>query len=97
MKKIKNIKVENMVSSRGNTVPNQFEITTPEGRYFQSYNSIIAFIPNDGRRTQLGPDWNYSSTTGTYRNIFLNETRAETERKLKEGIYIINKNLPHVK
>ena len=30
------IKVRNMISNAGNSVPNQFIITTPEGRYFQS-------------------------------------------------------------
>lgn len=35
------IKVENMTSSRGNTVPNQFIISDSKGNeYFQSYNSI---------------------------------------------------------
>ena len=55
-------KVENMKSSKGNDVPNQFIITTGEGVYFQSYKSMIAFIPNEGK-TQLGKDWNYSKTT----------------------------------
>jgi hypothetical protein len=32
------MKVENLESNKGNTIANQFEITAPEGRYFQSYN-----------------------------------------------------------
>ena len=40
------VKVYNMTSPNGNKVPNQFEIYTSKGRYFQSYNSIIAFIDN---------------------------------------------------
>ena len=39
------IKVKNMTSGKGNEVPNQFLITTPEGIYFQSYQSTIAFKP----------------------------------------------------
>ena len=39
------IKVRSMTSNAGNDVPNQFIITTPEGRYFQSYRSTIAFKP----------------------------------------------------
>lgn len=37
--------------------------------------------------------WNYSKTTGVYRNIFLGETKKETENKIKSGEYkIINLN-----
>ena len=39
------IKVENMRSSSGREVANQFRIWTKEGVYFQSYRSIIAFRP----------------------------------------------------
>lgn len=85
-------KVENMTSPRGREVPNQFIIYTDEGTYFQSYNSIIAFIPNEGK-IELGTDWDYSQTTGKYRNQFLNETKKETEQKLKDGTYILNENL----
>jgi hypothetical protein len=37
--------IENMQSPNGNDVPNQFRIHTKQGIFFQSYNSIIAFIP----------------------------------------------------
>jgi len=94
---INKIKVENMESSRGNLVPNQFTITTDDGVYFQSYRSLIAFIPNyqylqknkiDSRIVFLDRNkWDYSVTTGKYRNSFLNETKKETEKKIKEGIY----------
>lgn len=37
--------------------------------------------------------WNYSSTTGKYRNIFLNEDKKATEKKIKSGEYkLINLN-----
>lgn len=74
-------------------VPNQFVIYTNEGKYFQSYESIIVFIPNDGTPVRLGSDWEYSRTTGKYRNLFLNETIAETRQKLKDGIYILDSTL----
>ena len=52
------MKVQNFTSNNGNKIANQFIITTKKGRYFQSYNSIIAFIPNkQGARTQIGSDW----------------------------------------
>jgi hypothetical protein len=31
--------------------------------------------------------WDYSRTTGKYRNLFLEESKAETESKIKKGIY----------
>ena len=33
-------------------------------------------------------DWEYSKTTGKYRNMFLGEDKKETLRKLKSGEYI---------
>jgi hypothetical protein len=84
-----NIKVENMTSSRGNDVPNQFIIRTMKGRYFQSYNTIIAFIPSSwSEKTQLDRNsWDYSITTGKYRNQFLGEDKKETQRKINNGTY----------
>ena len=82
------IKVRNMTSSRGNEVPNQFIIEDDNFIYFQSYDSII--IKKDKRTREITLDeryWDYSVTTGKYRNLFLNETKKETERKIKEGIY----------
>ena len=76
-----------MVSEKGNNIPNQFEIYTPEGLYFQSYKTIIAFIDNTGQIWLDEEDWDYSTTTGKYRNIFLREKRPETEYKIKKGIY----------
>jgi hypothetical protein len=44
MKTIKEkVKIYNMESYSGNKVPNQFELYTNKGRYFQSYNSVITF------------------------------------------------------
>ena len=81
------IKVENMQSSHGNDVPNQFIIQTDEGLYFQSYSSVIAFKPLQGKIQLDTRKWDYSVTTGKYRNQFLNETKKETERKIREGVY----------
>ena len=92
---IKLVKVCNMNSPRSNReVCNQFEIDTPDGTYFQSYRSIIAFR-GSGKIYLDVNKWDYSVTTGKYRNIFLGESKKETEKKIKEGIYILidlNKN-----
>lgn len=82
-------KVENMQSSNGNDIPNQFIIYTDEGTVFQSYSSIIAFKPFSGKIQLDRHYWDYSATTGKYRNIFLNETKKETERKIADGTYIL--------
>ena len=84
------VKIHNMKSnSSGQPVANQFEIQTHEGIYFQSYQTVIAFKPVDGP-IQLDCDrWDYSTTTGKYRNQFLGEKKADTERKIKSGEYVL--------
>lgn len=85
----KNVKVTNMTSPRsGKAVANQYIVTTENGRYFQSYDSMIAYIPNSGQKIQLDQRyWDYSATTGKYRNEFLNEGIAVTRKKIKAGEY----------
>ena len=82
------MKVENMTSARGNKVANQFIINSEEGCYFQSYNSIIVKI--EGREVYLDEYyWDYSVTTGKYRNDFLGEGIPETRAKIKSGEYTL--------
>ena len=81
-----NVRVEQL-EGRNGPVKNQFVIHTDGGTYFQSYSTIIAFKPYSGK-IQLDPhNWDYSKTTGKYRNIFLGESKSETERKIKNGDY----------
>ena len=82
-------KVHNMVSSRGNKIPNQFLITTDEAFYFQSYETIIAKRTKDGKIFLDVNRRDYSPTTGKYRNQFLNENINETRKKIDKGIYIL--------
>ena len=83
------MRLQNMLSARGNKVANQFEIFADDGVYFQSYQTMIAFKPYAGP-VQLDRDaWDYSVTTGKYRNQFLREKKAETEAKIKSGEYIL--------
>ena len=83
------MKVENMISSNGLAVPNQFIIRDDNNAvYFQSYNSIIAKQEN-GKTYLDGYYWDYSKTTGKYRNMFLGETIKETKEKIKNGTYIL--------
>ena len=63
--------VTNMNSPRtGKPVANQFIITGGDTTVFQSYNSTIATIDYDKGTITLGEDWDYSVTTGRYRNLF---------------------------
>ena len=64
---------------------------------FQSYDSIIAKISygiDDYNSTRMyvyldSTYWDYSRTTGKYRNEFLGENKAETQRKIDSGEYIL--------
>lgn len=82
-------------------VSNQFLITE-EGRgalgnfikreTFQSYDSVIAVRTVWEDKTTIELDdskWNYSRTTGKYRNLFLGEDKKETEKKIKSGEYLL--------
>ena len=80
--------VTNMVSNKGNKIANQFVIYTTEGSIFQSYNSTIVKIENGKTYLDINK-WDYSKTTGKYRNIFLNENKKQTEEKIKSGEYIL--------
>jgi len=82
------MRVQNMQNSNGNTIANQFEIFDDKGKWFQSYSSMIAFRPYGDGKIQLDESkWDYSRTTGKYRNQFLGETIEETRAKIKSGEY----------
>ena len=84
------MKVQNITGNRGNKIANQFIITDDVGNtFFQSYKSMIA------KKTAINSIeldqkyWNYSTTTGKYRNIFLDEKMKDTKKKIKSGEYIL--------
>jgi hypothetical protein len=96
------MKVQNMTSSRGNKIANQFIITDETNEmsgnsveYFQSHDTIIAKRDKfragiEKRQVWLDANkWDYSVTTGKYRNIFLGETKKVTEKKIKSGEYLL--------
>ena len=81
---------------------NQLVITYANGdEALYSYGRLIALKESEPRymdtfgdnpicRTYLNVNaWDYSRTTGKYRNIFLGETKRETEKKIKSGAYIL--------
>ena len=81
--------VSNMMSSSGNDISNQFIIRTSKGHFFQSYSSIIVAKLNDGRTLLDRSKWDYSVTTGKYRNQFLGRTKKETQALIDSDSYIL--------
>ena len=74
-------------------VKNQFVLNDNQGNeYLQSYNSIIVKRDKFNNIT-LGKNWDYSNTTGKYRNLYLGETKKETEAKIATGEYKIDNTL----
>ena len=90
------IGVEQMTSRSGNVVPNQTILSDPTGRTFVSYGSKIVYQSkdraSDGLPLEIIVDenyWDYSRTTGKYRNQFLNEGIAETRAKIESKEYLL--------
>lgn len=71
--KVQIMRVENLYSSNGNKVANQFRIEANWLTTFQSYNSEIITIDRLTKVIKVGADYNYSTTTSKYRNSFLRE------------------------
>lgn len=80
--------VENMVSSRGNKVANQFIIRDAEnGRTtFQSYDSEIVTVDRKNQTITIYPEYDYSQTTGKYRNLFFEKYCYFPELANKKGL-----------
>ena len=88
IKRRKTLYVSNMIGNTGQPVVNQFVVTDGDKKWFQSYDTLIVVII----RGQVFLDknkWDYSQTTGKYRNRFLSETKKETQAKIKSGEYLM--------
>ena len=89
------MRVSNLVSPRsGREVANQFEISGDGKLIFQSYASTIAEIDYGKKTISIGSDWDYSMTTGKYRNQFFADngfrglsTKQGLEKAMAEGRY----------
>ena len=85
--------VRNMLSPKTyREVCNQFIIEGDGHSVFQSYSSMIADIDWNNKTISIGEDWNYSRTTGKYRNLFFDEmgfhgisTTDGLRKAMKEG------------
>ena len=79
------MKVNNLLSSSGNKVANQFVIETDNKIFFQSYNSMIACVEKG--KIYLDPVYyKYSKTTSKYLNRFLNMNSKDVQEGLKSGL-----------
>lgn len=79
--------VRHMKSQAGRAVPNQFILEHAGYTWFQSYDTVIAFLGPDG--VVLDPNWNCSVTTSRWRARFLGESTKETRRKIADGTYTV--------
>jgi len=86
--------VSNMINTNGRAVANQFVLTDSKNQKvaFQSYSSIIVEIDDSNKTITVYPDWDYSRTTGKYRNQFMLDcgfdslaTKKGFEKALKAG------------
>lgn len=86
------MKVKNMRSNNGNKVANQFIIMDEEHNTitFQSYNSTIVCIDYHNETITIFPDYDYSMTTGKYRNKFMNDYGFRDMGNKKGFEYYIN-------
>ena len=77
--------VSNLTNKSGRPVLNQFVIECSDSTYFQSYDSVIAQVYRDGT-IHLGPDWDYSRTTGKYLHQFLADYAGRPDLCTKKAI-----------
>ena len=70
---------------------NQYVFNLKDCKMYYSYKSIIAIKYDNGDVLLDSDYWDYSRTTGKYRNIFLDEDKKTTEKKIKKGEYKLKK------
>lgn len=74
---INNFRVSPITSPRsGEAVRNQYAISAPGYRAFQSYDSLIAVFNVETGRLTLGRHFDYSVTTSKYLHVWLKEYAA---------------------
>lgn len=67
--------------------PNHVEISVNGDTFLGSFDSIVAVRHGDDTVELDEKYWNYSSTTGRHRNAFLCESKSDTDKKIKSGVY----------
>ena len=96
---MKDLKVQN-VNNNGREVSNQFEIFYEENnkyyKIFQSYENTIIKWEN-GIIFEVVSHWDYSRTTGLYRNILTKTTKKEFEKMLKNNFIYNEETQTYIK
>lgn len=89
--------VRQLINSNGNPNANQFVISTWNGLYFQSYDSVVAKVDNDNKLI-LSADWDYSNITRKHLYTFLRRngfshlsSRSEMLKAIKNKEVILKK------
>lgn len=68
------MKISNLENSNGIKVKNQFVLTTPRSKTFQSYDSVICKINTETKKVVFDKDFlNFSTTTSKHTNKFLKD------------------------
>jgi hypothetical protein len=70
--------------------PNNIVVSIDDTDYLISYNTVICKLEHPRKVTLDSRKWDYSVTTSKHRNAFLNETKKETEKKIKSGEYFLD-------
>lgn len=86
------MKVKNMRSNNGNRIANQFIITDEEHNTitFQSYDSEIIRIDYHNGTITVFDNYDYSVTTGKYRNKFMRDYGFRDMDNKKNFEYYMN-------
>ena len=90
--------INNMISDKGNTIPNQYVIRLDNCDVFQSYETVIAIrnydYVNGKYEVYLNKEYyDYSRTTSKYRNKYLGLTSKEVKEKIKaKEFFLITDN-----
>lgn len=86
------MRVKNMRSDRGNTIANQFVIMDEKHNTitFQSYNSEIVCIDYHNETITIFSNYDYSRTTGKYRNKFMHDYGFKDMDNKKNFEYYMN-------
>lgn len=85
------MKISQIKGRTGKPVANQFIIRCDDSgwTYFQSYETIIAKVGDCGAIYLDKNYWDYSTTTGKYRNQFLNMNKDQTQKAINSGEIVL--------
>jgi len=79
-----------LLTKFGNPAPSTQRVEySKNGSTFFSYGVAIVEKSINGKITLDKSKWDYSATTGMYRNQFLGESITETRKKINSGLYAL--------